>query len=693
MRCFSKTSGELAPLQTNWAAHSEGTNEQKEVPPELAAQDAEVDIDILTGMAEAAAPVAVQVQAFDARLQPLATALRKFVSKADEGKKNPEAAIYGAAMVKKIEDAATQLAELEQSFVPKRDAFNAAHAQLQKRLDDTRAVQQQREQEEAARKQAEAELAAAAKAEADRVKAEQEKAAAVVAEVKAKEEAAAAAAAKAAEEARQKAEAEERSRAAAVERERLLSERRAAEAREASERSSAAERERQAREAADAQKPLAQRCKEQLDAALVELKAGSSPTEVGIALQTLLKFVSNIMSSPHEERFRSIRLQNDVFQKRLGSRPGGLAALRAMGFAPYRTPPAAQLPAGSELKPDEDYLKIEAKAELWPILVQSKAALQEATRQNRLTEPAVPSSAAGGGASGAAAASPFGTFPFGAGAGAGGSPFANLFGAAGGSPAAGAGAGGAGGGGFNPLALMSDPFVQRMMSNPTVMNLAMQQAMGGGAGGAPTPEMQQRLMTEVMSNPDMMSSMMQSPMISSMMSNPAQLMQMRQQMQDAVGNMAGGGAAGANPFASMFGMPPAPPAGSAPGGTPPAGGAVANPFAQFLSMMGAPPAPGAAPGQAPAASPFAMFQAAMAGANNPAAAGATPAPARAGAPAAASAATPATAAPPAVAAPAPAAAAAAAAEEEIDEEALLAEAMQMSMQQDDANKPPAEKKD
>ena len=39
-----------------------------------------------------------------------------------------------------------------------------------------------------------------------------------------------------------------------------------------------------------------------------------------IALQTLLKFVTNVMGAPMEEKFRSIRLNNAVFQTRLGQK-------------------------------------------------------------------------------------------------------------------------------------------------------------------------------------------------------------------------------------------------------------------------------------------------------------------------------------------------------------------------------------
>lgn len=538
MSLFSKTVGELDALVSEWdGSQADALDEQIEVLTDLAAQEGHIDLDILTGIAETAAPVAAAHASFVSRLTAVSTALRKFVSKAEEGRKNPEQAIYGPAMLTKIDDAAKRLTELEDKAAQKKTAFEPAYEAMQRRMTEARARAEEEAKQEAERKKAEEARAAAEKAEAERVRQEQEKAAAAAAEAKAKEEAAAAAAAAAAENARKKAEAEEQARAAAAERERLLAERRATESREAAERASAAEREHLAREAADAQKPLAQRCKEQMDAALAELKSNTSPSDLAIALQTLQKFLSNIMSSPHEERFRQIRLQNDVFQKRLGGKPGGLAALKAMGFEPYRTPSAAQLPLGSELKPDEDYLRMDAKAELWPVLVQSKAALEEAIRQNRAAEPAAagaagtPSAAAAGGAGGA---SPFGAFPFGGmGApGGGASPFAGLFAAppAGGAPGAGAGGAGA----FNPLTMLSDPFVQQIMSSPSIMTLVAQQMSSGG--GQPTPEIQQRLMGELMSNPQLMQSMMQSPMLGQMMADPQRMAQMSQAMQGGMGD-------------------------------------------------------------------------------------------------------------------------------------------------------------
>lgn len=98
------------------------------------------------------------------------------------------------------------------------------------------------------------------------------------------------------------------------------------------------------------------------------------------------------------------------------------------------------------------------------------------------------------------------------------SPFAGMFPPA----AAGAGLGAAGANPLaNPLSLMSDPFIQSMMSSPNMMNLAMQAAQNPGA--PPTQAMQQGLMQELMSNPQMMQSMISSPMVQGarVLSDPA----------------------------------------------------------------------------------------------------------------------------------------------------------------------------
>lgn len=66
--------------------------------------------------------------------------------------------------------------------------------------------------------------------------------------------------------------------------------------------------------------------------ALKKLKDNCERERYFGALKTLKTFLSNLVSKPHEEKFRRVRVSNKTFQKRLASIPGGLACMHAIGF-------------------------------------------------------------------------------------------------------------------------------------------------------------------------------------------------------------------------------------------------------------------------------------------------------------------------------------------------------------------------
>eukprot|EP00281_Chroomonas_sp_CCMP1168_P012326 CAMPEP_0206280562 /NCGR_PEP_ID=MMETSP0047_2-20121206/38646_1 /ASSEMBLY_ACC=CAM_ASM_000192 /TAXON_ID=195065 /ORGANISM="Chroomonas mesostigmatica_cf, Strain CCMP1168" /LENGTH=396 /DNA_ID=CAMNT_0053710635 /DNA_START=45 /DNA_END=1235 /DNA_ORIENTATION=+ len=56
------------------------------------------------------------------------------------------------------------------------------------------------------------------------------------------------------------------------------------------------------------------------------------PNPANKAMETAGKYVDNIVKNPTEEKFRSINLENAAFQRLVGSKPGGLPMMHAMGF-------------------------------------------------------------------------------------------------------------------------------------------------------------------------------------------------------------------------------------------------------------------------------------------------------------------------------------------------------------------------
>ena len=61
----------------------------------------------------------------------------------------------------------------------------------------------------------------------------------------------------------------------------------------------------------------------------LRLEAGA---DFAVALQTLHTLITNILSHPAEDKYRSIRLANATFQKRCGRFPSSISLLRGIGF-------------------------------------------------------------------------------------------------------------------------------------------------------------------------------------------------------------------------------------------------------------------------------------------------------------------------------------------------------------------------
>jgi thioredoxin 1 len=189
---------------------------------------------------------------------------------------------------------------------------------------------------------------------------------------------------------------------------------------------------------------------QKVKAALVKLKAScSSDQDFIAATKTYLSFIGNCVNNPTEAKYRRIRQGNPSFQSRLGSKVGGIEALKAFGFNEV-----------SEGVPPEDYLILDS---VLPEMVQVK----------ELLEKAVP----GGSAAAAAPASSLSSLsPAGGLGGLGGLP--GMMGAMGAGGMGGLGGVGGPGGMANienAMRMMENPAIRQMtenlMRNPRMMQV------------------------------------------------------------------------------------------------------------------------------------------------------------------------------------------------------------------------------
>jgi len=82
--------------------------------------------------------------------------------------------------------------------------------------------------------------------------------------------------------------------------------------------------------------PQLQGLEAQVDAALARLLSlGDADRAAGrTALQTVHRMLANLALHSQDPKFRSVRLANEVFQRRVGAVPGGLELLQAAGYCP-----------------------------------------------------------------------------------------------------------------------------------------------------------------------------------------------------------------------------------------------------------------------------------------------------------------------------------------------------------------------
>jgi hypothetical protein len=78
-----------------------------------------------------------------------------------------------------------------------------------------------------------------------------------------------------------------------------------------------------------------------MEEALLQIFQSSFDADSKACLVTLMKVLDNVLHKPGDDRVRSIRLNNAAFQRKVGSRPGGIEFLLACGFA--RQAPAPTL--------------------------------------------------------------------------------------------------------------------------------------------------------------------------------------------------------------------------------------------------------------------------------------------------------------------------------------------------------------
>src|SRR5262245_40255847 len=104
MSLFTQTSTALAALVTQWESLSGEVADQIEILTDLQQQQANgaIELEVLLPLLESSAAVSTSLAAFDTQLQSTVATVNKFHSKAEEGKKNPDAQIYGSGMLLKI---------------------------------------------------------------------------------------------------------------------------------------------------------------------------------------------------------------------------------------------------------------------------------------------------------------------------------------------------------------------------------------------------------------------------------------------------------------------------------------------------------------------------------------------------------------------------------------------------------------
>jgi hypothetical protein len=100
---------------------------------------------------------------------------------------------------------------------------------------------------------------------------------------------------------------------------------------------------------------------------LQALRLSASLNDYEMAVTTLGKILSNIVNNPMEDKYRRVKKQNPSFQRRLGGRSGGDAALKACGFS-------------MTVENGEEVYIMQADADAWPKLTAAKTTVEAAVR-------------------------------------------------------------------------------------------------------------------------------------------------------------------------------------------------------------------------------------------------------------------------------------------------------------------------
>jgi PUB domain/Ubiquitin family len=106
-----------------------------------------------------------------------------------------------------------------------------------------------------------------------------------------------------------------------------------------------------------------------IQSALNQMRTSNTPAVFLTGVTTLDKILSNIISHPLEEKYRTLKISNPTFQRRLGGISGGDSAIRACGFIVIH-----------EHTENAAY-SMTPSPEQWPELLQSKTTIEQAVRQ------------------------------------------------------------------------------------------------------------------------------------------------------------------------------------------------------------------------------------------------------------------------------------------------------------------------
>lgn len=104
-----------------------------------------------------------------------------------------------------------------------------------------------------------------------------------------------------------------------------------------------------------------------LTAALLSLRTSNPPGTYLTAVTTLEKVLFNITQNPMEEKYRKVKRGNAAFNKRLGTLPGGEAAMLAVGFSI------------DTIDGEECYI-MHPSPDAWPTLMSNKAEVERAVK-------------------------------------------------------------------------------------------------------------------------------------------------------------------------------------------------------------------------------------------------------------------------------------------------------------------------